>query len=96
MSAASLIANHLNAPYGRIVTEGDVLSAIRDGSTVGLSDMKSSLISSMFTECRPELIARCASEAGINLKGANDLYLSILNSDGVQSLDWEKCFKEYA
>lgn len=71
-----MIATHLNAPYGPVVTPADVAAALRSGdlSSVPGDDLAKELLASMFIELEPEFIGRACYEAGVRLEEAQALY----------------------
>lgn len=90
MSAAKLIAGHLNAPYGPVVGEEDVVRAIRQGGVAAASAKSQAILSQIFIECEPRLVARCAVEIGSSYAAANMLYLDTLKQGASRSPAWEK------
>ena len=58
MSAASLIATHLNAPYGKIVSARDVIASLRSGHFAAASEEANGILEALFTEVSPDLILR--------------------------------------
>ncbi|MFJ1300913.1 hypothetical protein ACILG0_13155 [Pseudomonadota bacterium AL_CKDN230030165-1A_HGKHYDSX7] len=71
-----MIATHLNAPYGAILTAADVRAALRAGTLQGLavSALGKELIAGMYVELQPEVIGCASYEAGVNLEEAQALY----------------------
>lgn len=60
MSAASLIATHLNAPYGKTVSAWDVAASLKAGCLSASSKEANSLLEALFIEVAPDLILKCA------------------------------------
>ena len=60
MSGAFLIANHMNVPYGRIVSAGDVAASFKNGYLAGPSKEVNGILAPFFNEVEPSLILRCA------------------------------------
>ena len=89
MSAAALISTHLNAPYGAVVTESEVLDSIRNGCLAGRSEQANALLGNMFVEVEPRLIARCALEAKTTIQQAQLLYLDTLAHAHPRCRQWE-------
>lgn len=90
MSAAFMIATHLNAPYGRIVTERDVALSLITGELSGASKAANEILTGIFVELEPRLILRCAKEEGASLELLWRLYQEILTLGNVQSPTWEQ------
>src|SRR5690348_3491873 len=70
MSASSLqiAVTHLNVPVGPVLTVDDFARALRAGSVAGFEDKIAALLIHAFVELDPALIARCAAEAGSDLR----------------------------
>ena len=79
MSAASLIATHLNAPYGKVVSAWDVAASLRTGCLSASSKKANSLLEALFIEVAPDLILKCADEINASLHMVNCLYLETLD-----------------
>ena len=75
MSAAALIAMHLNAPYGPIVSEKDVIDSLKSGKFSSSSQAANDILAAIFLETSPRLILRCARETGATLEAIHRLYL---------------------
>ena len=73
MSAASLIATHLNAPYGPVVTAQDVAESLRRGTLSASTHEANAILEALFIECEPSLIERAAAELGVPLDRVRDL-----------------------
>ncbi len=89
MSAASLIANHMNAPYGRIITAEDVALSFQVGRLAAHSDKANGLLAGFFNEIEPSLILRCAKETNTSLATVAMLYQQILDLGFMPSPEWE-------
>ncbi|MDH0901399.1 hypothetical protein N5C12_18955 [Comamonas aquatica] len=74
MSAASMIATHLNAPYGPVVSAGDVERSLRAGRFEGHTAAARGILAWMFVECEKSLIERAARELGVPSLLLQDLY----------------------
>ena len=74
MSAASLIATHLNAPYGKIVSARDVIASLRSGHFAAASEEANGILEALFTEVSPDLILQCADQADAPLERVAHLY----------------------
>ncbi|MFE1574168.1 hypothetical protein ACFIQG_20515 [Comamonas odontotermitis] len=68
MSAAAMIATHLNAPYGPIVTESDVIQTLTIGRLSASSTQANALLEALFIECELGLIERAVRENGIAIE----------------------------
>ena len=89
MSAASLIACHLNAPYGKIVSAGDVVASLRSGYFAALSEEANGILEALFTEVPPDLILKCANQVGAPLERVAHLYELALELGVMRSPEWE-------
>lgn len=71
----NVVVGHLNASVGRKLTVDQLASALRAGTVRHIPELTSAaLILSMFAELSPELILHCATEAGADVRQANQLY----------------------
>ena len=68
MSATSMIATHLNAPYGPVVTAGDVAESLRRGAPSASTPEANGILEALFVECEASLIERAAAELGVPLR----------------------------
>ena len=93
MSAASLIANHMNVPYGRIVSAGDVAASFKNGCLAGPSKEVNGILAPFFNEVEPSLILRCAAEVGASIAKVNALYQQTLKLGFMPSPAWEAVSK---
>ncbi|OWQ47193.1 hypothetical protein CDL60_12535 [Roseateles noduli] len=86
-----LAATHLNASVGAIVSAAHIAEALRAGSLTPLApepDVEA-MVSYLFVELKPQLIARCATEAGVGLMQAHALYLDTLTRQVPRVSAWE-------
>lgn len=90
MSAASLIATHMNAPYGQIVSAQDVVASLQCGHLSGSTGDANDLLAALFIEVEPSLILQCAAQESVSLKAVNQLYAETLGRGGIKSLAWEE------
>lgn len=90
MSAAALIANHMNVPYGKIVSEEDVAASFRHGRLSASSLEANAILAFFFNEIEPSLIIRCARELGVSLQTVNALYKDTLARGCCASPAWEE------
>ena len=74
MSAASLIATHMNVPYGKILTSQDIIASFKSGNFEAATEEGRSLLAWLFVEVQPGLILKCASEIQAPLENVNRLY----------------------
>ncbi len=89
-SGLQLAVTHLNVPVGPVVTEDDLALALRAGSVAGLADKVAAVLSYLFVELDPALIARCAREAGSDIRRANQLYEESLQAHLPRVPRWEQ------
>ncbi|MDH1902110.1 hypothetical protein N5D67_07325 [Comamonas aquatica] len=89
MSAASLIASHMNVPYGQIVSEADVAASFQRGKLSAASLEANGILAPFFNEIEPSLIIRCARELGVSLQTVNALYEDTLTRGFCASPAWE-------
>lgn len=90
MSGASLIANHMNVPYGRIVSAGDVAASLQNGYLAGHSKEANGILAPFFNEVEPSLILRCAAEVGASIAKVDALYQETLRLGFMPSPAWEQ------
>lgn len=90
MSGASLIANHMNVPYGRIVSPQDVIASFRNGRLSAKNESANGILAPFFNEIEPSLILRCAHEVNASLEMVNSLYAHTLSLGFMPSPEWEK------
>ena len=90
-SAGLLLAvTHLNAPVGAIVSVEHLVQALRAGTVEGLDARAAAVLSSLFVELEPALIARCVRETGSDLRRANELYKETLADKLPRNPHWEE------
>lgn len=89
MSGAFLIANHMNVPYGRIVSPSDVVASFRSGRLSASSVTANAILAPFFNEIEPSLIWRCAREVDASLEMVNRLYAHTLSLGFMPSPAWE-------
>ncbi len=85
-----LAVTHLNVPVGPVVTEDDLARALSAGSIAGFDDKVAAVLSYLFVEIDPALIARCVTEAGSDLRRANALYEESLRAHVPRVPQWER------
>lgn len=90
MPAASLIATHLNAPYGRIVSARDVALSLISGRLNASTKAANDILSGLFVEIEPRLILRCAREEGAALQAVQELYEESVVRGCMRSPEWER------
>lgn len=89
MSAASLIAGHLNAPYGPIVCEQDVIDSLKNGFLSAKTKTANEIIATIFLENSPSLILRCCREITASPELVENLYKQCVQITQYRSTDWE-------
>ncbi len=90
MSGAYLIANHMNVPYGPIVSSSDVIASFCNGRLSGKNEWVNGVLAPFFNEIEPSLILRCAREVNASLDMVNSLYAHTLSLGFMPSPEWEK------
>jgi hypothetical protein len=93
-SGLQLAVTHLNVPVGPVLTTEHLARALRSGSLAGFDQRSAAILSHLFIELDPGLIARCAHEAGADLRRANDLYKESLQAHLPRVPRWEKAVEE--
>lgn len=93
-SGLHLAVTHLNVPVGPVLTTEDLARALRSGSVAGFDKRAAAILSHLFVELEPELIARCAYEAGSDLRRANELYKESLQAHLPRVSQWETAVEE--
>src|SRR6218665_3577407 len=89
MSAASLIATHMNAPYGKLVSAGDVVASLTTGFLAASTQEANGILEALFTEVPPALILKCAYQIQAPLGMVNHLYQVTLDRGLMHSQAWE-------
>ena len=89
MSAASLIATHMNAPYGKLVSAEDVAASLKSGSLAASTQEANGILEALFTEVSPDLILKCADQIHAPLGMVNRLYRVTLDRGLMHSQAWE-------
>ncbi|CAB5713652.1 Uncharacterised protein [Delftia tsuruhatensis] len=90
MSAASLIATHMNAPYGRVLSAQDVVVSLQQGHLSAACGDANDILAMLFTEVDPSLILQCAAQENVPLASVNRLYEETLCLGGMKSAAWEQ------
>lgn len=90
MSAASMIAMHMNAPYGPFVSEQDVAASLQSGHFSASSHAGNDILSAMFQEVAPALIIKAAVQTHASLATVKMLYSHSLQLGLMPSSDWEQ------
>lgn len=88
--AASMIATHLNAPYGPIVSAQDVATSLATGQLSAATEKSNAILEALFTEVSPDLILRCADEIHASLETVKQLYRQTLERGVMRSPEWEQ------
>lgn len=94
-SGLQIAVTHLNIPVGPVLTAEDLAQALRSGSVAGLDKRAAAILSHLFVELDPGLIARCAYEADSDLRRANELYKESLQAHLPRVPQWEKAVEEF-
>lgn len=89
MNASALITTHLNAPFGAVLVESDVLNSLKNGCLSGRTELANAVLGGMFVEIEPRLIARYALEAHVTIEQANHLYLDTVAHSFPRCPQWE-------
>ena len=63
-----MIATHLNAPYGPVVTEHDVAESLRRGMPSASTPEANAFLAALFVEGEASVIERAAAELGVPLR----------------------------
>lgn len=91
-----MIATHLNAPYGEVVSPTDVAAALRTGDFASVTHdaLAQELLAHMFIELEPEFIGRASFEAGVRLEEADALYRTARRYfDLPRAVRWEEALE---
>ena len=94
MSGASIIATHMNVPYGKVLTPEDVVASLKSGDFKAATKDGNNLLVSLFIETEPSLILRCAREIQAPLENVNRLYQRTLECGYFPSPEWEQTIAE--
>ena len=89
LSAARLIAAHMNAPYGQIVSAADVVASLKSGHFAASTKEANGILEALFTEISPDLIMKCAEQIQAPLEMVNRLYHASLSLGIMRSQEWE-------
>ena len=87
-SAASMIATHMNVPYGRIVDASDVVKCLLSGRFSAASKEAREILCAMFTECDKALIGRAARELQVPAETLAMLYQDSLRMGANAAPEW--------
>ena len=90
MTAAALIACHMNVPYGHVLDEQDVWNSLRNGKLSAGSERADAILAAMFCEVEPATIVRCAVEIKVPIAQVNRLYQETLGRGNLRSPAWEQ------
>lgn len=82
---------HINAPYGSLVDEARLATYLRGEAQ---DDATQAVLSEIFIELSPSLLARCAFDLGLTLVDLNLLYERGLAQGARRSLAWEAAMQE--
>lgn len=84
-----LIATHMNAPYGPVVSVEDVERSFRAGRFEGHTDVAHAILAWMFVECDKNLIERAARELEVPSLRLQELYQDSLRLGMHRMPAWE-------
>lgn len=89
---AEMIAAHLNAPYGPLVTASDVVAVLSQGATslVGKDPAAAFALGSIFDECRPSLVLKACAEIGLDHSAALTAYSSLVSAGANRVSEWDE------
>jgi len=90
MSAASMIATHMNAPYGPVVTTDDVVVSLHRGAFCAATGDANAILAAMFVECSRSLIERAGAELGVTAEQLQALYRESLRMGLMPVPEWSK------
>jgi len=87
-----MIAAHLNAPYGPLVTAADVVEVLRRGAAalVDKDPAAAFALGSIFDECRVQLIQKACAEIGLDRSAALAAYRSLLAAGANHVSEWDE------
>jgi hypothetical protein len=89
-SSLSVAVTHLNAPVGPVLTVEELAQALLSGSVASLNKKAAAIVSYLFIELDPSLIASCVAEAGSDLRRANRLYEEAVQAHVPRVPGWEE------
>lgn len=87
--AIEMIVSHLNAPYGAVVTAGDVVEALCVGKTALAQNPAADVLGWLFAECSPALIEKACAEIKVPLQQAVHAYASFVSVGAPKVPAWE-------
>lgn len=85
-----MIATHMNAPYGTVVTPDDVVASLRRGAFCATTDDANAILAAMFVECSRSLIERAGAELGVPAERLQALYRESLRMGLMPVPEWAK------
>lgn len=83
-----MIATHMNAPYGPVVTADDVVASLRRGTFCAATDEANAILAAMFVECSRSLIERAGAELGVPAERLQALYRESLRMGLMPVPEW--------
>jgi hypothetical protein len=83
-----MIATHMNAPYGPVVTPDDVVASLRRGAFCAATDDANAILAAMFVECSRSLIERAGAELGVPAERLQALYRESLRMGLMPVQEW--------
>lgn len=90
MKTAELITTHLNAPYGAVLMQHELVGSLREGRLAANSASGNAVLGYLFCELEPRLIVTCAHEVGASVGSAHAMYLDTLAHCAQPSPAWER------
>ena len=81
---------------GPVVTAQHIAQALRAGTAEAVPEPEAAaLVSRLFVELEPRLVALCAAEAGADLRQANRLYDESVANSVPRNAAWEAAMEVY-
>ena len=96
MSAAHMIATHMNSPYGPVVCEQDVVDSLRSGRFQGKGEIAAAILEAIFLENEPGLILRAAQEVSATQEALQQLYRESVRLTHMRCERWEQATKDWS
>lgn len=90
MSVAQLIATHMNAPYGRVVSAEDIVASLHAGHLCASTKAGNEILSALFVEVEPRLIMRCAAQEQVPASTVQKLYEDTIRVGLMPVPAWEE------
>lgn len=95
LPSCALIATHLNAPYGPIVTAEDIERALVSGTVASVPDMTGqAIVSRLFQEHMPALILRAGRETHAGMPALLSLHHESIALGSARVAAWEALVRQ--